>query len=221
MRKVLMLLGVVLFPAFAFALNAEAQDGKDCEGNKAKFERQVNSQTKTSFIMQYILINLADGAVKSNEYTEEQFVPLAQCYETYTVKGTPLVDFVRANADVFRPAESDPASALPVYDELQNELLEFANRVEKVSKQAALNKVIAHDNDDWVVQHILGNLADPMRNMTDAQAEPKAIIYNQLKVKSLSLVGYSRQQAGRFAHISPSVTNDLNEFADRVEKLAK
>ena len=221
MKKVLMLLGVVLFPAFAFALNAEAQDEKECEGNRAKFERQVNSQDKTSFIMQYILINLADDAVKSNKYTEEQFVPLAQCYETYTVKGTPLVDFVRANADVFRPAESDPASELDVYDELQSELLTFANRVEKVSKQAALNKVIAHDNDDWVVQHILGNLADPMRNMSDAQAAPKAVVYKQLKVNSLPLVEYSRQQSERFARISPSVTNDLNDFADRVERLAK
>ena len=221
MKRVLVMLGVMLFSASAFALNAQAPASEDCNGKKAAFEQHVNSQKQDSFIVQYILINLADPVLKEHRYTEEQFVPLAQCYNTYKVKGTPLVDFVRANADIFRQKAPESVQAVPVYDDLQSELLTFANLVEKQALQAALNEIAARDNDDWVVQHILSNLADPMASMSDEQAAPKAAVYKQLKVKRQPLVEYSLQQAGRFAQYANNVADDLTTFASRVTALAK
>ena len=219
MKKILVMLSVVLFSVPAFALNAGTSAGKDCNAEKAAFEQHVNSLSKDSFIVQYILINLADP-VKEQKLTDAQFFPLAQCYNTYRVRGVPMVDFVQANADIFRQNARPKEERSQVYDELRAELLDFANRVERLSEQAALDDVASHGNDDWVVEHILGNLADPMSKMTDEQAAPKASVYKQLKVKDQSLVEFSFEQAQRFKGLADNVEKDLTSFAKRVESLA-
>lgn len=219
MKKIGVVLSLlVALSASAFALNAGAMAGEDCNEKRAAFEQQVNSVDKDSFIVQYILINLADTMEGQKD---EQAAPLAQCYNTYRVKGTPMVDFVRANADIFRQKAREEEKAAPAFDKLQKQLLGFANRVERLAEQATLNEIAAHDNDDWLVQHVLGNLADPMRNMSDEQAAPKAVVYKQLTVRHQPLVSFARQQANRFAQFANNVAEDLTTFANRVETLAK
>ncbi len=218
MKKVLTWLGMMLFSACAFALNAQAPAGEDCHAQRAAFEQHVNSQSNNSFIVQYILINLADPA---EELTDEQVTPLAQCYIRYQVKGTSMVDFVRANATIFRQKAKPEEQNAAVFDDLEMELLRFANRVERLGEQAELDRIAAGDNDDHVVQHILNNLADPMAQMTDEQAAPKAKVYKQLKVNRQPLVEFALQQASRFGNFAPNVEEDLNSFANRVNKLAQ
>ena len=111
---------LVALSASAFALNAEAPAGEDCNAQRAAFEQQVNSIDKDSFIVQYILINLADTVQGQKD---EQFAPLARCYNTYRVKGSSMVDFVRANADIFRQKAREEEKNAPAFDKLQAELL--------------------------------------------------------------------------------------------------
>ena len=153
MKKVLMLLGVVLFSASAFALNAEVTGNETCAEMKAAFEKHVDSLEKESFIAQYIVINLADSF---QQLTDEQATPLAQCYATYRVKkDTLMVDFVRTHADIFRQKALEAVEEdfkkgniddneryirlksilnASVYDELKEEMLGFADRVTNLSK---------------------------------------------------------------------------------------
>ena len=219
MKKIGVVLSLlVALSASAFALNVEASGVEDCNGKKAAFEQQVNSLDKDSFIVQYILINLADPV---EQLTDEQMAPLAQCYNTYRVKGTPMVDFVRAHSDIFRQQAQQGEKSAQVFDKLQTELLGFTHRVEKLAEQATLDEIVSYDNDDWVVQHILSNLADPMSKMTDEQATPKARVYKQLKVKSQPLMKFVREEAYRFGSYADNVEDALNDFANRVEVLTK
>ncbi len=217
MKKLLLMLGVMVFSASAFALNAQAP-ANDCSARKASFEKQVASQQKTSFIVQYILTNMADlMANQPDERAQEDAV----CYATYRVGGMSLVDFVRANADIFRQVNPQAELAPEVYNELQRELMQFADRVEKLAEQAALDDVVARDNEDWIVQHVLSNLADPMAMLSDEKAAPKARVYKELQVRKQPLVEFAREQAARFSPYAASVAEDLTNFANRVERLAK
>lgn len=217
MKKVLVMVGVMLFSASAFALNAEAQADKTCAEQKAKLEQLFDSQSQDSHIVQYILINLADP-LEYQKPTDEEFTPLAQCYMQVRVKGQPLVDFVRANADIFRQKSPLEHRSLKVFDEMQAELNEFADRVERVAEQAELNRVIALGNESYVVQHVLSNLIDPMKKMTDEQAAPKAKVYALLKVNGISLAEFVRNHANDY---TMDVEIDMDHFADRIERLAK
>ncbi len=201
MKKLMMLLGVVLFSASAFALNAQAPADEKCPG-KAQFEQYAARQNNRYFIAQYILINLADPLA---EMTDEQATPLAVCYASYQVKEKSLVAFVRFQKDEFRPKEA-------------GELAAFADRVEILNEKAEFDRVVAQENDSYLVQHILGNMIDPMAKMSDKQAAPKAKAYATWKVNGISLPEYVRAHSNDY---TMDVEIVMEGFADRVERLAK
>ncbi len=201
MKKIMMLLGVVLFSASAFALNAQAPADEKCPG-KANFEQYAARQSNNYFIAQYILINLADPMA---EMTDTQAAPLAACYALYQVKGKSLVSFVRAHKEEFRPKE-------------EGELAAFADRVEILNEKAEFDRVAAQKNESYMVQHILGNMIDPMAKMSDEQATPRAKAYATWKVNGLPLVEYVRAHSNDY---TMDVEIDMEKFADRVEELAK
>ena len=206
MKKVTALLGVVLFSASAFALNAEAVAGnKTCDAQKAAFEKYAAEQ-KVSFIEQSILINMADPM---EQMSDEQAQPLAACYATFFVKGTPFVNFVRANAGIFPGDISGKEEA---------ELRAFADRVERLSEKAEFERVVAMNNDSFVIQHILSNMADPMKKMNDEQARTKAKAYAQYTVRGQSLVDFVLDHKTDF---TMDVEIDLEHFVDRVVTLSK
>ncbi len=225
MKKVLLMLGVMLFSASAFAMNQEAMDDKTCAEQRASFEEIVNSLNQDSFIAQYIVTNLADTF---RELPDEQAMPLAQCYDTYRVKGEAMTQFVRTHSDIFRQkalesnkgdeAKQAVISEAKVYDELQTEMLDFAHRVEFLSEQAKLDHIVALGQESYVVQYILSNMVDPMKKMTDQQAAPKAKAYAALKVNGLALTEFVRAHSNDY---SMYVEIEMENFADRVEKLAK
>ena len=206
MKKVLVLLGVMLFSASAFALNAEVTMDKNCASQKAEFEQYVASQKNTSFIVQNILINLSDPM---ETMSDDEAMPKALCYATYQVKGRPLVAFVRANAEIF-PGDISKKEAKKLYN--------FADRVEILNEKAEFDRVVAMGKDSYVVQHILGNMADPMKQMSDEQARPKAKAYAAFKVNGKSFVEFVRDHSNDY---TMDVEIDMEVFADRVERLAK
>ncbi|MBQ8032561.1 MAG: hypothetical protein IJ266_01185 [Elusimicrobiaceae bacterium] len=205
MKKVLVMLGVMLFSASAFAMNQEAMNGKTCEEEKAAFEKYATNQ-RTDFVVQNILINMADPMI---HMTDEQAQPLATCYATYKVKGRDFTAFVRDNAGIF-PGD--------IKGKEKAELLAFADRVDFLSEKAELDRVVAQGNESFIVQHILGNMIDPMEKMTDAQAAPKAKVYAALKVKGMALTEFVRAHSNDY---TMDVEIEMESFANRVERLAK
>lgn len=217
MKKVVALLGVMLFSVAAFALNAVAQGGEGCEERRAAFEKDLKTMRyQPAGIIHYVLVEMADpmGAL-----SDEKAQADAVCYATFHVQGVTLVDYIRANADAFRQRVSAEERGAKGLDQLKSQALGFANRVERLAEQVAINNVAAYDNEDWVVQHVLSNLADPMRQLSDEEAAPKAHVYKQLKVGQRPLMSFVRQQATRFEPLN--VAKDLAAFADRVDRLAK
>ena len=206
MKKIIALFGVVLFSASAFALNAVAPYEKDCAGQKADFEKNVASQANISFIAQNILINLADPM---ETQSDEEALHQAACYDTFQVKGQSLVAFVRENADIF-PGDISGTEAA--------KLRNFADRVQKLSVQAQLNKVAASGNTSHTLQFILINLADPMANMSDVQAAPYAKAYKGCNVNGQPMIEFVRVHASEFPG---TVGPELDAFVERVNKLAK
>ncbi len=206
MKKVIALLGVVLFSASAFALNAVAPADQACEGKKAAFEKKVASQDNDVFIVENILINMADPMAKQSD---EQALEQAVCYGTFQVKGQSLVAFVRANAEIF-PGDISGIEAA--------RLRAFADRVERLGVQAQLNEVAAQGNLSYTIQYILSNFADPMAKMSDEEAKPLAKIYQGCKVNGQPMVEFTRVHASEFGE---NVSQDLDAFVERVEKLAK
>ena len=210
------MLAVLFVSAPVFALNAVTQDDKSCNAQRAAFEEDVKTMcNQPAGIIQYVLINMADPM---GGLSDEQVQDDAICYATFHVNGMYLVDFVRANADVFRQQVGEEERSGKGLDYLRDKALNFANRVEKISKQNALDNIASHDNDSWLVQYVLENLADPMTQLTDEKATPKAKVYKQLKVRAQPLLEFVRQQS---RNSSTNVAEDLNTFAIRVESLSK
>ncbi len=205
MKKVLLMLGVMLFSASAFAMNQEAMDTEKCAEQRTAFEKYAVGQ-RTDFVVQNILINMADPMINMED---EQAQPLAACYATYKVKGRNFTTFVRDNADIFSG---------DIYGKIKAELLAFADRVEFLSEKAELDRVVAQGQDSYVVQHILSNMIDPMKQMTDVQAAPKARAYVALKINGISLPEYVRAHSNDY---TKNVEIEMEKFADRVERLAK
>ncbi len=205
MKKVLAVLGVVMFSASAFALNAEAPSGKDCAGQKAAFEKYAADQ-RNDFVAQHIIINMADPM---EQMTDEQAMPVAACYATFKVKGTAFTDFVRAHAGIF-PGD--------ITGKEKAEMNAFAARVDRLSAQAKLNKVAAQNNVSHTVEFILINFADPLANMSDIQAAPLAKAYKGVKVNGRPMLEFVRVHASEFPG---TVGPELDAFVERVEKLAK
>lgn len=214
MKKVLMMLGVMLFTTAVFAQNAAVLSDEECQHQKEQFEQMVDESSNESFLVQNILINWADPMASM---ADDQAKPLAVCYAKFKVKGVALTQYVRAHADIFRPANEGPKSQ-GTYDKLQRELLQFADRVDLLSEQAELDRVIAQGSDSFVLQHILSNMADPMKKMSDEQARPKAKTYAALKVKSMPLVEFVRFHSGDYTMDAEIY---MEHFADRVERLSK
>lgn len=217
MKKVLMMLGVMLFTTAVFAQNAAALSDEECQHQKDQFEQMVEESNNESFLVQNILINWADPMASM---ADAQAQPLAVCYAKFKVKGVALTQYVRAHADIFRPANENlyEEKVKATYDKLQRELLQFADRVDLLSEQAELDRVIAQGSDSFVLQHILSNMADPMKKMSDEQARPKAKTYAALKVKSMPLVEFVRFHSGDYTMDAEIY---MEHFADRVERLSK
>ena len=202
MKKLLAVLGVMLFSASVFALNTEASADENCPG-KAEFEQKVATQANNYFITQHILINLADPFAN---LTDAQALPKARCYAQYRVKGETLVDFVRAHAGEFLKKE-------------QTELLNFAGRVEGLESINGLNQMMARDNNDsFIMQYILINLADPLRKLTDLEAAPVARVYANAKVKGQTLPDFVDANSDMF---TMNVEIEFDAFTGRIEKLTK
>lgn len=219
MKKVIALFGVMLFSVPAFALNAVAQGSEDCDIRRNIFEEDVKKMhNQPAGIIQYVLVNMADPM---GGLSDEQVQADAVCYATFRVQGMALVDFVRVHADVFRQRVSQEERSSKGLDFLRAKALGFAQRVERLSEQVSLDNIVTYDQSDWVVQHILANLADPMKQLTDQEAAPKAVVYKQLKVGKQPLMKFVREQAESFASFASNVAEDLTTFADRVENLSK
>lgn len=198
MKKIIALLGVMLFCATTFALNAVAPVDEDCAAQKAAFEKNVASQANNYFIAQNILINLADPL---EQMTDPQAQPLAACYATFEVKGVPFVDFVRAHQGEFRPNEA-------------NQLAVFAARVERLSKKAAFEQVVAQNNDYFIMLYVLDNIIAPMQQMSEPEAAAKAAEYKSYQVKGQPLSEFIRHQAAGF---DMNVEIHLEDFADKID----
>ena len=205
MKKVLVMLGVMLFSASAFALNVEAPADKDCAKQKAEFEASAAGQ-RVDFVVQHILINMADPL---ENMTDEQAQPLAVCYATFRVKGEALSSFVRDNAGIFPGDVSGKEKA---------KLLAFAGRVDRLSVQDGLDKAAAQGNTSHIMQYVLSNLADPMAKMTDAQAAPLAKAYKGVKVNGQPMAEFVRVHA---SELPGTVVTELDTFVERVNKLAQ
>lgn len=219
MKKVIALFGVMVFSASAFALNAVSsaeKDGgkreaafeeyKDCAKKKVAFEEYVAGQTNQSFIAQNILINMADPM---ETMTDEEAKPLAACYAKFHVKGKRFVEFVRANAGIFPGDVSGKEEA---------ELRAFADRVERLSIQAEMDRMVSQGNQSHTLQYILYNFVDPMVNMSDEEATSLAKAYKACKVGNVPLLQFIREHSG---YLDGNVGDDYDKFVDRVSRLAK
>ena len=205
MKKVIALLGMVMFCSSAFALNTEAMLGESCADQKVAFEKYAADQ-RNDFVAQHILINMADPM---ENMTDEQALPLAACYATFKVKGMAFTSFVRAHAGVF-PGD--------ITGKEEAELRNFADRVQRLSVQAKLNKIVAQGNTSHTIQFILINFADPMVQMSDAQAAPLAKAYQGVKVNGQPMMEFVRVHASEFLGTVPQ---ELDAFVNRVNQLAK
>lgn len=223
MKKIGVVLSfLVALSASAFALNAEAPAVKNCSDKKAAFEQKVNAMDNDSFIVQYVVINFADNFPA----VDEEAAPLAQCYATYYVKGKLMTQYVRENADIFRlkalenetdaVKRSEIANA-KVFDELQTELLDFAGRVEALNEKVAFDEMAKQDNDYFIAQNILFNLADPFATLTDKEAVSKAKVYVKFEVKGKPMLSFVEKQAREHAELGHE---GLDAFALRVAALA-
>ena len=223
MKKIGVVLSfLVALSASAFALNAEAPAVKNCSDKKAAFEKQVNAMDKDSFIVQYVVINLADNFPAA----DEEAAPLAQCYATYYVKGKLMTQYMRENADIFRGeavemaksyGEATVRDVTRVYDDLQQEILDFAGRVEALNEKVAFDEMAKQDNDYFIAQNILINLADPFATLTDKEAVSKAKVYGKFKVKGEPMLSFVEKQAREHAELG---REGLDAFAPRVAALA-
>ena len=205
MKKVLVVLGVVLFSASAFALNAVAPEEESCASQKVAFEKYAVAQANDSFIAQHILINMADPMEKQSD---AQAMAQAVCYSTFQVRGQRLVEFVRAHADF--PGDISGREAAKMRN--------FADRVERLSIQGQLNAVADQENISHIVQFILINFADPMVKMSDYEAASLAKAYKGCHVNGQPMLEFVQAHANDFAG---KVPQELNAFVQRVNKLAK
>ncbi len=200
MKKLLAVLGVVLFSVSAFALNTETPEDKNCPG-KAAFER-ISTQDNNYFIAQYILINLADPMAK---LSDAQALPQAKCYAGYTVKGKRLVDFVRIHAVEFRNKE-------------QKELVTFATRVEALSHKADLEALSAREGEYEIMNYVFSNMLNSFAKLSDDEAAPVAKIYSSIRIKGKPFTEFVEQEAQFY---TMDVEIKLDSFAWRVEELSK
>ncbi len=222
MKKIGVVLSLlVALSASAFALNAQAPTVQNCSEKKAAFEQKVNAMDKESFIVQYILINLADNL----PVADEEAAPLAQCYATYYVKGDLMTHFMRAHADIFRGGAVETAKrygeatvrdVMRVYDNMQQEILDFAGRVEALNEKVAFDEMSKQDKDYFIAQNILINLADPFAKLTDKEAVSKAKVYAKFEVKGEPMTRFAEKQAEQHSEFE-----QLRDFAHRVNALAQ
>ncbi len=201
MKKLLAVLGVLMFSASVFALNTDVPTDEVCPG-KAEFEQKVATQQNNYFVAQYILINLADPFVR---LTDTQALAKAQCYATYRVKGKSLVDFVRFHAEEFQKKE-------------KQELLTFAARVEGLASKAGLEKLAAQSYDAAIMEYIYSNMLVPFEKLSDTDAATVAKIYAAIQIQGKPFVEYVETQAMYF---TMDVEAKFDSFAWRVEKLSQ
>ncbi len=185
-------------------VGAELQALKSCLEEKEAFERDVATQKNKSFIVQNILINMADPMERMSD---EKALPLAMCYNNYKVKGAKMTQFVRSNATIFSGDVSGR--------EAQN-LRNFAGRVEALSNKVAFDKMAKQDNDYFIAQNILINLAEPLAKLSDAEAAPMAKVYATFEVKGTPMVNFAQEQAQKYDEFEA-----LRAFASRINELAK
>lgn len=200
MKKILAMLGVMLFSVSVFALNTEAPADEICPG-KAAFEQKV-SEGDNDFIAKYILVNLADPFAR---LTDTQALAQAQCYAQYHVKGETLVNFVRLHAGQFLKQD-------------RQKLLTFAARVEGLDSKAGLEKLGPQEDDTSIIEYIYSNMLVPFEKLSDTDAAVVAKIYAATQVKGEPFVEYVETQAKYF---TMDVEIKFESFAWRIEKLSK
>lgn len=205
MKKIGVVLSLlVALSVSAFALNAGAPTDENCKEQRVAFEQQAAAQGNISFIVQNILINMADPM---ELLSDAEAMPQAVCYNTFRVKGQKLVQFVRLNAAIF-PGDLSGKEA-------QN-LRNFAGRVEALSNKVAFDEMAQQDNEYFIAQNILINLADPLAKLSDAEATPVAKVYATFEVKGKSMVAFAQEQAQKYDEFEA-----LRAFASRINELAK
>lgn len=88
----------------------------------------------------------------------------------------------------------------------------------EAEKEAFAEYVSGQNNDYFISQHVLVNLADPMREMSDWDATPHAVCYVQYVAHGKRLPDFVRLNAGKF---QPKEKAQLLEFAGRSEALVE
>ena len=135
MKKVIMLLSVVLFPACVFALNAQAPSVQDCPDYE-KFQQRIAQENDRDLALQRILFTLADPMAA---LSDAEAMPLAVCYAQYQMKdGQSLVQFVRENADMFPEYKTQGEKGVE-----ETKFLAFAKRVEDLADLAGEESTVA------------------------------------------------------------------------------
>ncbi|MBQ8032389.1 MAG: hypothetical protein IJ266_00285 [Elusimicrobiaceae bacterium] len=200
MKKLLMMLGVMLFSASVFALNAA--DTNKFHG-KATFEKTQQEQ-EDRFVIKNIMLQLADPLATM---TDEQAQPLAVCYVSYQIKGKSLASYVRMHAEQFDAKGAHKEAA---------KMRDFAARIEVLSEKVDFDKMSQQDSDYFIAQNILINYADPFLHLSDADAAAKAKYYAHFEVKGQSLETFVREIA-----VENPEFDLLNGFVNRINRLTK
>ena len=201
-KKVIALLGMVMFCSSAFALNTEAMLGESCADQKVAFEKYAADQ-RNDFVAQHILINMADPM---ENMTDEQALPLAACYATFKVKGLAFVDFVRTITDIF-PGDISGKEAAKLSD--------FADRVVRLSKKAAFDNMVAQSSSAGdIMKYVWKEMVWPLDHMNEQEAATHLAIYKTFKVEGRPLSEFIRERS-MFYDMNAEIK--LEKFADTID----
>lgn len=202
MKKAIVVLSIFLFPVLTGMAYAAETDEK-CPGKTAFEEKAKTSEAQV--IIQDILFQLADPF---QEMSDEQATPLAACYVTYNVAGTPLAQFVREQAKVFEAKFTFREAA---------SMRNFAGRIEALHEKAALD-VAAGTMQKQALNHVLERIVKSFESLSDKEAAPKAAAYMSWSVNGQPFVEFVEDFAQNF---TMDVESRLNSFTSRVKVLAK
>ena len=199
MKKLLAVLGVMLFSASVFALNTEASSDDICNKEWNKIKNTLNSTHYAVTV--HIIQAFADPF---ETLSDAQALPKAECYMSFRVKGKKFLDFVRTEAGVFEKNEKEG-------------LLAFADRVERLYVQHWLDA--NKDDQNHVMEWVLVNLAIPMESQDDTTAMASAKVYQNCRVNGMPLMEYVRVHASEY--YAGDIGYRLDTFVERVNKLTE
>ena len=199
MKKLLVVLGVLMFCTSAFALNAAGTNA--CPG-KTDFEKKANSQ-EDHLAIQKVMFELADPLATM---TDEQAQPLAVCYVTYQVHKRMLPDYVRMHAKKFASKGARQEAA---------RMRDFAARIEVLNEKVDFDQMAQQESDYFIAQNMLINYAEPFLQLPVADAAAKAKYYANFQVKGHSLNAFVEEIT-----VENPEFDGLRRFVSRIEELA-